>query len=58
MSTSERSVAVRRIDTTFAMCAEKVERLISIDCWSPMSATSRSNTGSAARAAGGRRPDW
>ena len=31
------------------MCAEKVERLISIDCWSPMSASTRSKTGSAAR---------
>ena len=40
------------------MCAENVERLIAIDCWSPMSASRRSNTGSTARAAGGRRPDW
>ena len=31
-STSDRSVAVRRIETTFAMCAENVERLIAIDC--------------------------
>ena len=40
------------------MCPEKVERLISIDCWSPMSASTWSKTGSAAVAAGGRRPDW
>ena len=37
---------------------EKVERLISIDCWSPMSASTWSKTGSAAVSAGGRRPDW
>ena len=40
------------------MCPEKVERLISIDCGSPMSASTSSNTGSAAVAAGGRSPDW
>ena len=35
---------------------EKVERLISIDCWSPMSASTRSNTGNVASTAGGREP--
>ena len=39
-------------------CAEKVERLISIDCSSPTSASTWSNTGSVASTAGGRRPDW
>ena len=39
-------------------CAEKVDRLISIDCSSPMSASTWSKTGSAASAAGGRRPAW
>ena len=39
-------------------CAEKVERLISIDCRSPISASTRSKTGSSARTAGGRRPAW
>ena len=37
---------------------EKVERLISIDCRSPMSASTWSKTGSAAVSAGGRSPDW
>ena len=39
-------------------CAENVERLISIDCSSPTSASTWSKTGSVASAAGGRRPDW
>ena len=37
---------------------EKVERLISIDCRSPMSASTWSKTGSAAVSAGGRSPAW
>ena len=37
---------------------EKVDRLISIDCSSPMSASTSSKTGSAASRAGGRSPDW
>ena len=40
------------------MWPEKVERLISIDCRSPMSASTSSNTGSARLGAGGRRPAW
>ena len=39
-------------------CAENVERLISIDCSSPTSASTWSNTGNVASSAGGRRPDW
>ena len=38
--------------------SENVERLIWIDCWSPMSASTWSNTGSAALSAGGRSPAW
>ena len=56
--TSDRSVAVPRISTRFRTCPENVDRLISIDCWSPMSASTWSNTGSAALWAGGRRPAW
>ena len=37
---------------------EKVERLIWIDCWSPMSASTVSKTGSTACSAGGRSPAW
>ena len=40
-----------------ATCPENVERLISIDCRSPMSASTWSKTGRAAVSAGGRRPD-
>ena len=48
----------RRIATRLATWPEKVERLISIDCRSPMSASTASKTGSAAVSAGGRSPDW
>ena len=37
---------------------EKVERFISIDWRSPMSASTSSKTGSAARSAGGHKPHW
>ena len=47
-----------RIATRLATWPEKVERLISIDWRSPMSASTASKTGSAAVSAGGRRPDW
>ena len=40
------------------MWPENVERLISIDCSSPMSASTSSNTGRLARTAGGLRPHW
>ncbi len=40
------------------MCPEKVERLIAIDCSSPMSASTSSNTGRLAFTAGGRSPHW
>ena len=46
-------IAIRR-----RTCAEKVERLSAIDWSSPMSASTRSKTGSRARAAGTRRPHW
>ena len=57
-STSDRSVAAARIATRLLMCPENVERLISIDCRSPMSASTSSNTGSTAVSAGTRSPDW
>ena len=47
-----------RIATRLRTWAENVERLIAIDCSSPMSARISSKTGSAASSAGGRRPHW
>ena len=53
-----RCVACSRMPTRFRRCAEKVDRLIAIDCSSPMSTRISSKTGSAASSAGGRRPHW
>ena len=45
MRASESLVARRRISERFLRCALKVERLASMDCSSPMSASTSSNTG-------------
>ena len=44
MSTSESAVASRRISARFFRCALNVDRLASIDCSSPTSANTSSNT--------------
>ena len=54
--TSAGSCRSRSIETRFVMCDEKVLRLASIDCSSPMSANTERNTGSFATAAGRCRP--
>ena len=56
-STRDRSPAESRIETSVLRWAENVDRLISIDCRSPMSASTWSKTGSTAASAGGRSPD-
>ena len=57
-STSDRGPVAARIATRRRTWAEKVDRLSAIDWSSPMSASTRSNTGRRARAAGTRRPHW
>ena len=47
-----------RIETRLRTWPENVERLIAIDCSSPMSARTWSNTGSSTWSAGGRSPHW
>ena len=51
-------MALSRIVTRLRTCPEKVERLIAMDCSSPMSARTWSNTGSSTCSAGGRSPHW
>src|SRR5712692_240816 len=56
-STSECSVAASSILFRFSMCDENVERSAAMDCSSPISTSTRSNSGSSARSAATGMPD-